>query len=403
MYTSKTNRVVIFCILCVLFLIIAISYPYDVIATLGSNNCITKEELCKLQKNGLFYATELCRVDAKSDTDNFDEYILKYKLFNLFNITNLRVNVLQDDEIYAGGNCLGFSIGSKGVVVVGSNFIITKDGAVSPFAISGLKIGDIITHIDNIEINDVGDVNNYLLTYSSGEIQLKVNRNGQLKTINITPVLDLQSNTYKIGLWLKSDASGIGTLTFVNETTGRFGSLGHAITNSSNQVFDITGGDIYEANVIGVKKGQMGSPGELLGIFNTTNSQGNVDKNTNFGVFGSVTQDNTLSENKQTTNIGGRLTVKPGKAQILSTIDGYNIEAFDIEIIKTNFQNLAEEKSMVLRVIDKRLLDKTGGIVQGMSGSPIIQDGKLVGAVTHVFVNDPTKGFGIYIDWMLNT
>jgi len=197
---------------------------------------------------------------------------------------------------------------------------------------------------------------------------------------------------------------GVGTLTFYNDTTKRFGSLGHAITNSTNKSnIEVTSGDIYNCKIVGVKIGYNGVAGELLGTFSLNqDSIGNVDKNCNFGVYGYMTDSKSITENKTPIELGGRVSIKPGKAKILSCIDGENIEEFDIEIIKTNYQKSENEKSMVIRVIDKELLSKTGGIVQGMSGSPIIQNGKLVGAVTHVFLNDASKGFGLYIDWMIN-
>ena len=395
------KRITLFLLLVGLFIVVAISYPYTILNALGPNQTVTKEELDYICRGRLFASATITQVEA-NDNEDIDNYLIQYKLFNLFNITNLKVKVLKNDNIYAGGNCLGFNITSKGVVVVGSNYILTANGAINPFADSGLEVGDIITHIDDELVVSADSITNYLQNYMGGLVTLKVLRGGQQHIISIQPALDNQTNTYKLGLWLKSDASGVGTLTFVNDDTGRFGSLGHAITNNSNQILEVSGGEIYEANVIGVNKGRVGSPGELLGIFNTTNPQGKIQTNTNFGVFGNVESTNSLTSDKSTIAVGGRLNVRPGKAQILCTIDGYNIETFDIEIIKTNFQSSAQEKSMVVRVIDKRLLNATGGIVQGMSGSPIIQDGKLIGAITHVFVNDPTKGFGLYIDWMLD-
>ncbi len=396
------KKLIIFICLCLIFLVCAINFPYLVLHTLDDASIVTNAELSKLMKSNFFVTTELSSVNANDGDDTFNEYVIKYKLFNLFNITNLRVNVVADDQVYAGGNCLGFVLKSRGAVVVGGNFVLTEAGAVNPFADSGLKVGDVITYIDNNAINSISDISLYLKNFDGGAVNLTIERNGTVTDVKVTPALDTQTNTYKLGLWLKDDASGVGTLTFVNDTTGRYGSLGHAITNNANQVFDVADGNIYEANVIGVRKGERGRPGELLGLFNQTNPQGSIDSNNNYGVYGNVSEDNNLTNNKRTIQLGGRLTAKPGKAHILTTIDGYNIEKFDIEIIKTNFQNSAEEKSMVLRVTDPRLIEKTGGIVQGMSGSPIIQDGKLIGAVTHVFVNDPTKGFGLYIDWMIN-
>lgn len=399
-FTIKKSIVFLLCV--AIFLLIFLNIPYNLLNTITDKNIITYEELNNIKSNSPFVTTHIECLNADSIDEDIKEYTVKYKLFNLFNITNLKVNVVADDEVYAGGNCLGFSLQSKGAVIVGSNYVITSDGIKNPFATSGLQVGDVIIKIDDNPINVVSDITKSLDVCEGRVVNLTVKRGDKTLNLNITPSLDMQTNKYKLGLWLKDDASGVGTLTFVNNTTKRFGSLGHAITNSSGQIFEVSGGEIYNANVIGVKKGERGVPGELLGIFNQSNSQGLIDKNNNYGVYGTINEDNDLILNKQAIELGGRLTAKPGKAHILTTIDGQNIEMFDIEIIKTNFQNSAEEKSMVIRVTDSKLLNKTGGIVQGMSGSPIIQDGKLVGAVTHVFVNDPTKGFGLYLDWMIN-
>ena len=231
---------------------------------------------------------------------------------------------------------------------------------------------------------------------------LSVTRNGENLQIGILPALDIQTNTYKLGLWVKEDAVGIGTLTFINATTGRFGSLGHSINDSeTNECIEVSGGNIYDSRILGVKKGSSGRAGELMGTFSREDVIGSVDKNCEYGVYGYLDNVNNVIDSKTSIQIGGRLSAKPGKATILSCIDGEDIEEFDIEIIKTNFQSSSNQKSMVIRVTDKDLIARTGGIVQGMSGSPIIQNGKLIGAVTHVFVNDATKGFGLYIDWML--
>ena len=265
-----------------------------------------------------------------------------------------------------------------------------------------MKTVDIITHINGIEVNNVDDIAQVLSTCNGEKVKLSVKRNGELSEIFIEPALDRITNTYKLGLWIKEDAVGIGTLTFVNATTKRFGSLGHSINDSeTNECIDVSGGNIYESKILGIKKGKSGKAGELIGTFSRENVIGSVDKNCEYGVYGFVDDVENFIVDKTSIDIGGRLSAKPGKAQILSCLDGETIETYDIEIIKTNFQSSCNEKSMVIRVTDKDLIEKTGGIVQGMSGSPIIQDGKLIGAVTHVFVNDATKGFGIYIDWML--
>ena len=388
-------------IVIILFAVISVFFPYSEIINYSNGMCVTKEELNSMLQNNFIFTSKVSSVFADDGSD-FEEYVIDYKLFNLFNIKKLRVNVAPADRYFAGGNSLGFSLQSKGVILIGGNYIISRQGVKRPFEESELQIGDIITHINNIEINNVQDISEILKTHNGSKLNLTVNRNGNILNADIEPALDELTNSYKLGIWVKEDAVGIGTLTFVNVTTNRFGSLGHSINDAdTNECIEVSGGNIYKGRVLGVKKGQSGRAGELMGTFNKENVLGSIDKNCEYGVYGYVYDCEEFIEDKQSIGIGGRVSAKPGNAQILSCINGVDIESFDIEIIKTNFQSSCNEKSMVIRVVDKDLIARTGGIVQGMSGSPIIQDGKLIGAVTHVFVNDATKGFGIYIDWML--
>ena len=189
-------------------------------------------------------------------------------------------------------------------------------------------------------------------------------------------------------------------MTFVKKN-GDYGALGHPITNSnSNTIVPITSGNIYDCNLIGIHKGQKNNPGELRGVFVQKNSKGTIEKNTPYGIFGNITESDGLFDTNRCVDIGGRLSVRPGKATLVSSVSGIQ-EEYEIEIIKASYQTKSSDKSMVFRVTDERLLNLTGGIVQGMSGSPILQNGKLVGAVTHVFLSDSTKGYAVYSDWML--
>lgn len=388
-------------ILIFFFVIVSIFFPYNKMLALSDEMFVTQDELKEILSSDFLLSSQIVSVSARDDGD-FDKYIINYKLFNLFNIKKLKVNVIDPDRYFAGGETLGFSLQSKGVILIGGNYILSKNGIERPFENSGLKTGDIITKIDGIEINNSQDISKILENFEGGSISLTINRSGEIFEVDICPALDSMTNTYKLGLWVKEDAVGIGTLSFVNATTKRFGSLGHSINDSeTNECIEVSGGNIYTSKILGIKKGKSGKAGELIGTFNRENVIGTVDKNCDYGVYGFVDSVESVTKNKTSVDIGGRLSAKPGKAQILSALDGDEINAYDIEIIKTNFQQSCNEKSMVIRVTDKELIAKTGGIVQGMSGSPIIQDGKLIGAVTHVFVNDATKGFGIYIDWML--
>lgn len=396
---TRKKRVFLFLLL--VFFFACLSFPYSTFKELDNEMFVTRDEFENMLDGNFFLSPMVSSVATKEE--KFEKYAVDYKLFNLFTIKKLKVNVVEKDRYFAGGNSLGFSLQSKGIILIGGNYIISNNGIERPFESSGLMAGDIITHIDGVEISTVSDIADILGSFEGGELILTVIRNGEKLQIAIKPAYDIQSNTYKLGLWVKEDAVGIGTLTFVNATTRRFGSLGHSINDSeTNECIEVSGGNIYFSKILGVKKGFTGRAGELMGTFNREDVIGNVDKNCEYGVYGYMSDLDGVLENKTSIDIGGRLTAKPGKAKILSCIDGEKIEEFDIEIIKTNFQSSSNQKSMVIRVTDKDLISRTGGIVQGMSGSPIIQDGKLIGAVTHVFVNDATKGFGLYIDWMLD-
>ncbi|MBE5735790.1 MAG: SpoIVB peptidase [Clostridiales bacterium] len=394
------NRKILKIFLAAIFVVISLCFPYQTYTTLENDMYVTTEEFAEMLSGNFFISPSV--VTTSTDPQDNQQFVLDYKLFDLFNIKRLRVNVIEPDRYFAGGNSLGFTLQSKGLILIGGNYILSNNGIAKPFEDSDLQTGDIITHINDIEVNTVTDINNILNDYDGSELLLTVKRQGEVLTIGIQPALDKLSNTYKLGLWVKEDAVGVGTLTFINATTGRFGSLGHSINDSeTNECLEVSGGNIYRSKILGVKRGVSGRAGELMGTFSRENVIGSVDKNCEYGVYGYVDDVGILTDGKTSIDIGGRLSARPGNATILSCIDGETIEEFDIEIIKTNFQSSSNQKSMVIRVTDKDLIERTGGIVQGMSGSPIIQNGKLIGAVTHVFVNDATKGFGLYIDWMI--
>ncbi len=389
-----------------IFLWISMAIPYSLLSIYDEDIIVTTKEFQDyLKPIGFVYPTitTVVAIDEQKDQE-IQQYTVDYKLFNLFNILSLKVDVVEDRQVYAGGNAVGFVLDTKGVILVGSNGIITKDGLVDTLKGSQLRIGDVITKLNAIEVNSMEDIATVLQVHLDGKaIDVEYKRNGQIHYTTIQPVLDELTKQYKLGLWVKDNAVGVGTLTYVKQNL-EYGALGHAITDvNTTQPIEVIGGQLYLANVVGVKKGVEGVPGELMGLFiQGKDAIGNIDKNTNYGVYGNILENSSFLEKKALIPLGSRSQAKPGKAKILTCIDGENIEAFDVEIIKTNYQASATEKSMIIKVTDKELLERTGGIVQGMSGSPIIQEGKLIGAVTHVFVSDPTKGFGLYIDWMLS-
>ena len=331
--------------------------------------------------------------------------VMSVKLFNLFTIKKVNVRLLADTDVYVGGETVGFNLFSEGVICVGSNAIATVDGVKEPVKDSGILDGDAILKIEDIEIESVQDIDRIvnLPNYAGKELNLTIKRNGSERKIKITPVYDLLGQKYKLGLWVRNNASGVGTLTYVKQSDFRFGAVGHPIVDSSlGENFSVGSGNIYKCRLLGIKKGEKNNPGEIRSTINLSDdSIGLADTNCEYGVYGNILNKNIIDPNR-TANLGGRLSVKLGDAKIYCALDNGGVKAYDVKIIKANKQKSADDKSMTIKVTDKELLAKTGGIIQGMSGSPIVQDGKIVGAVTHVFVNDPTLGYAVYVDWMIN-
>ena len=260
---------------------------------------------------------------------------------------------------------------------------------------AGLQIGDEILTIDNQNINSAEDVRR-ALDQSNGQITLRILRNSKEQDLCLLP--QITADGPRLGVYLRQGITGIGTVTFYDPATGLFGSLGHGVNDPKGGLAEMTGGNIYPASVVSVKKGKCGEPGQLKGGVDCPQALGTLDKNTHCGVFGHAekTWDGTALE------IASRDEVHTGKATIRSTVNGKQTRDYSVEILKVYPENKSEGRNMLIRVTDKALLETTGGIVQGMSGSPIIQNGKLIGAVTHVLVNDPTTGYGIFIENMLD-
>jgi len=304
----------------------------------------------------------------------------------------------KEQQVVLGGIPIGISLNNNCVEIVGFSQIITENGACSPASDAGLQIGDKITEINGKKINKTQDIT--IAVQEQTQLDFTFLRNEKENTAKVVAQKDVLSGKYKLGMWIRDQSYGIGTLTFVKD--GKyFASLGHPITSKNGEIMQITGGKVHDCNILGVNKGLVGKAGELKGAFNNKQSIGDISINSNFGVYGTfdkVPQSLDINNVVSTANIN---EVKPGKAQIYSTINGSVPQYYEIEIIKVKNQAENHEKGLVIKVTDKNLLAQTGGIVQGMSGSPILQNGKLVGAVTHVFINDPTKGYGVFIDNML--
>lgn len=310
-------------------------------------------------------------------------------------------------KVYLGGSPLGVIAYSDGIVVTDYVEIITEGGVKCPAKESGLFIGDIIKFINNQKVMDAYDIKKIIDNdfRNNNPLSVQVLRNDQIVKLDITPCKDLSLKEYKLGILAKNDIAGVGTLTYINPKNNRFGGLGHRIYDAKMPKMDIyKKGKVFPCSIVGVVKGQSGKAGELRGHFNKVDNMGIIDKNNDYGIYGYIksNKDMKIGKNATLIEVGNKNDVKMGKAYIYTSIEGDCPEKYEIEIIKNVSQDAAQQKGLVIRITDPRLLEKTGGIVQGMSGSPIVQNNKLIGAVTHVFINDSTKGYGVYIDWMIN-
>lgn len=306
--------------------------------------------------------------------------------------------------VFVSGYPIGFSIDGDGAVVVEKSAVITNEGHKNPTENSDIQIGDIIKEVNGVKVSSGESISKVINAENNinKPATIVLERKGERIETRATAEFDIYASSYRLGLWVRDNAIGVGTITYVTEE-GRFGALGHPITDiDTGAVLPVLGGSVYKTSIIGAERGERGKPGELKGLFlKSVNSVGAVDKNNKTGVYG------FLEEKSRSSFMGERMEValpdevKMGSATLISTVDGLSPKSYNIEIIKTKHITDDNEKCMVIRVVDENLKNITGGIVQGMSGSPIIQNGKIVGCVSHVFVSDPTKGFARNISSMI--
>lgn len=324
-----------------------------------------------------------------------------------FPVKSIDVDVLPKKEVIPGGQSIGVKLNTEGVLVVGHHLIETEDGSNSPGEVSGIEVGDMITHIDGHEIQRMSQVGEFV--QAAGEenrkLVIKVKREKKVYEKELQPLKAKGEHSYRMGLYIRDSAAGVGTLTFYDPESGKYGALGHVISDVDTQKpIVVHDGQIIRSSVTSIEKGSNGDPGEkLASLSNQRDVLGTIEKNSSFGIFGTLNHadlKNNVRDEKMPISLSTH--VKEGPAKILTVVEGEEVEEFDIEIVSSVPQKQPATKGMVIKVTDPRLLEATGGIVQGMSGSPIIQDGKIIGAVTHVFVNDPTSGYGCHISWMLD-
>lgn len=321
---------------------------------------------------------------------------LKVKFMGL-PIKNVQLCFMPEKRVEVVGKTVGICVDTKGVLVLGVGQVNGIDGKAYTPCKNILKTGDIITAINNRPVESKEELSEFV--NSSEDLNIQIIRDDKNMSLNVKPVKSADDNQLKLGLWVRDSTQGIGTITYYDRENNSFGALGHPINDvDTGELMEIDGGEILEAKVEKAEKGKAGTPGSLVGDIYFDKTIGYVESNEKNGIFGHMCSDIEGIEMP----VGYKDDVKTGNASIYVNTNGQTVEKFGIHIDSINKYNTSDTKNFVLTITDKRLLNKTGGIVQGMSGCPIVQNGKLVGAVTHVFVNDPTRGYGIFIENMMD-
>ena len=327
---------------------------------------------------------------------------LEVSLFDKIRLKTINVNVIEDVDVIPVGEVVGIKLYTNGVMVVGMSAIEGEDGNIyRPYKETEIQEGDCITHVNGVEITSTNKLTEEINKSLGEEVELTYNHKDETKTGKIKTVKN-KDNKYKLGLWVRDSAAGVGTVTFYNEDTKCFAALGHAITDvDTGEVLTTSSGEIDTARILAVIKGKKDEPGKIEGSINTKTSIGSIYNNTKFGIFGVIKNpENIQLDFSRKMKVASRNEIQLGEATCLSGVDG-EIKEYKLEITKIYQNNNYDNKSMLINITDENLIEKAGGIVQGMSGTPIIQNGKFIGAITHVLVSNPTMGYAVFGDLML--
>ncbi len=374
---------------------------------------ISKEQL---QLNGVW--SKLVKVEQESSNQivtvsstmskplGSEKLEVSYKLFGIFPIRSGEVEVMNPIKLIPGGQSIGVTLQTKGVMVVGQAPVVDETGKkIFPAKEAGIEVGDILLKINNLDVRTDQEVSNAinLAGEQKGNASVKYKHNDQIIEKIVKPIFCVETGRYRMGLFVRDEAAGVGTLSFLDPISMQYGALGHVITDAdTNQKIEVYNGKIIASTIYAIEKGKRGHPGEKIGSFvNNSPFTGTIEKNTLTGIFGSMSGQVVNPYFKEAIPVGWESEVKVGSAKIYTVIQGEKIEEFEVNIDRV-MHNRTDSKNMIIRVTDPRLLEATGGIIQGMSGSPIVQDGKIIGAVTHVFVNDSQRGYGVFIQNMIN-
>lgn len=389
------------------FLIVSLIYISDIENIPNSFIVFNNEELniktlfgMKIENSKIYSKSNTLQTVMKNIEDDNSVKKIKLKLFGV-TVKEISVNTMEEPEVVVLGSVIGMKLYTKGVLVVGMSEIYGQDSvSYKPYENTGIQEGDTIIEVNNNAICSTDELINCINESKGKTIKLTYVHNEEKKEVSITPV-ETDINSYKIGLWVRDTAAGVGTATFYDKTSNKIAALGHGILDAdTEELIDISTGELTTVDIVSVIKGESGNAGKIQGVIEKQTEIGKIIKNTSFGVFARTTN-YSIIDYKKTMKIALRNEIKIGEATLLCSLDSNEIKEYKVQIEKIYVDNNVNNKSMLIKINDKELIDKTGGIIQGMSGSPIIQNNKLIGALTHVLVQEPTKGYAIFADLMV--
>ncbi len=392
----------IFFFVLVIFCILIFSAVIYLNGSINNNFKIKKGESLNITSplpvTAVYNGVKLSQVSASKQIG--EEFSVDLKAFGLIPVSKVSVEVVDELHVAVLGTPFGMKIYTKGVLITEISEVATENGSENPAQKAGLKQGDYIVSVDGIKVYTNEDLVSIVENSGGKRLKFEIMREETKIYINITPVKSTDTNNYKIGIWVKDSSAGVGTLTFYSPSNNVLCGLGHGICdNDTGDLLKLNSGEIVTAEILSIEKGQVGSPGKLTGKLNYK-TLGDINLNCEIGVY-SLLKGNLKFE--KLTEIALKQEVKDGNAEILCTIDNNPPQVYSCNIKVRNSNYHSKTQNMLITVTDKRLIEATGGIVQGMSGSPILQNGKLIAAVTHVLVDDPTKGYAIFAENMLET
>ena len=347
-----------------------------------------------------FFQEPLISYDETVEVSQNGSYQIRCKWLGVLPLKTIKVHTVEKQEVLVSGSPVGIYMETKGVLVIDSGEITDREGIRRTPAEHIIQSGDYICEIDGKVLTGKRQLMQLVRENQGEPMELQVNRHQETIKLEMTPV-ETEDGSYKLGIWVRDNIQGIGTLTYV-EPNGTFGALGHGISDAdTGERLEISDGDLYRADILSIRKGTAGTPGELRGVINyrEENRIGTICGNSQYGIRGQM-EPGKYTESMKKIPTGLKQEIQTGKAEIRCDI-GDGIREYQCEILEIDSNARDTNKCFVLRITDDDLLSRTGGIVQGMSGSPVLQNGKLIGAITHVFVNDPTKGYGIFIENMM--